>query len=592
MNSPFKFLDPYGPEDIKAFFGRTTETQELYSLVTKNRLTFVYGPSGSGKTSLVRCGLANRFRGIDWLPLFIRRGENINQSLKDAVEKKLERLKVDENNLGQSIESLFSRFLRPVYLIFDQFEELFILGDRDEKKERQPFYETIADLLDSELPLRILFIMREDYFGHLNKFEQFIPELYHRKLRVEPMSRENLRQVIVGSCKVYNIPFGDKEDPKRILDNLFEDRTTVQMPFVQVYLHKLYTKAAKLQKTNGEADAPVVFNQTVIDHMGPLENVLGFFLEDQEATILKELAPLQPPKDIVRRVLDIFVTEEGTKIPITIEKRDDDKLLLRGRAAEYLYMLDHELVSACLIALVRNRILRRTEDKLEIAHDTLAALIDRQRTNEQRQLNEMRRRIEIGYLEHRDAKGTYFFDRGQLARVEPFLDQISLKPEWKTFLEDSRKDCEARENAERVRAQKELQLAEAKLAAEQEAQEARELQLQLAEENLKNEQQARRRQRRLTRLVTAIAITAVIASIFAFIFNVQAQQRRAEAEQALCDAQREELRRKQLQLSQADLNRTALAKVGETLNARAVTDSIEKLTNEISELEQNLASCE
>ncbi len=42
---------------------------------------------------------------------------------------------------------------------------MFILGDADDSREREPFYHTIDDLLDMELPCRVLFIMREDYFG-------------------------------------------------------------------------------------------------------------------------------------------------------------------------------------------------------------------------------------------------------------------------------------------------------------------------------------------------------------------------------------------------------------------------------------------
>ncbi len=126
MKSPFKFLDPFELQDIEAFFGRKEETRELYNLVTKNRLTFVYGPSGSGKTSLVQCGLANRFGGSDWLPLFVRRGEDLNASLRRELAKTLGKKEIED--IPSSIESLFTRYLRPVYLIFDQFEELFILG--------------------------------------------------------------------------------------------------------------------------------------------------------------------------------------------------------------------------------------------------------------------------------------------------------------------------------------------------------------------------------------------------------------------------------------------------------------------------------
>jgi len=80
--SPFKFLDPYGKDDINFFFGRDEEIEKLYQSVNKNRIVLVYGLSGTGKTSLVQCGLTERFDVTDWVPFFIRRGCNLNASLK------------------------------------------------------------------------------------------------------------------------------------------------------------------------------------------------------------------------------------------------------------------------------------------------------------------------------------------------------------------------------------------------------------------------------------------------------------------------------------------------------------------------------
>ena len=86
--SPFKFLDPYGIEDFSSFFGREKEVRELYEHVNKNRIVLVYGQSGTGKTSIIKCGLANTFEPSDWLPFFVRRNTNINNSLKEVVGDK------------------------------------------------------------------------------------------------------------------------------------------------------------------------------------------------------------------------------------------------------------------------------------------------------------------------------------------------------------------------------------------------------------------------------------------------------------------------------------------------------------------------
>ncbi|MCO6492546.1 MAG: hypothetical protein J5I98_29280 [Phaeodactylibacter sp.] len=454
MKSPFKFLDPYGPEDKEAFFGREEEARALYNLVTKNRLTFVYGPSGTGKTSLVQCGLASRFGGVDWLPAFIRRGDDINASLRRELGKALGMEGSFGGRLQEAVEQLFNHYLRPVYLIFDQFEELFILGASS--AERQMFYNSIAELLEADLPCRVLFIMREDYFGHLNEFEKAIPELYHRKLRVEPMSRDNLRAVVAGSCSVAGIGFDDPaKAPEKILDNMLAGKNAIHMPYVQVYLHILFQEAARRQGADGQA---VMFSTPVIDAVGPITDVLGQFLKEQETEIEARLQRDHPgaPEGIVRQVLDVFVTEEGTKAPVLYTPGGDGPLALRGKAAQRLANLPPAIQSDCILELERRRILRRLDDSFELAHDTLAQLADQQRTAEQRQLVEISRRIEAGYREHRDSGGEYFFAGSQLARIEPYLDKIALEPAWAEFLEKSRVEARRREEARIREAQEKL----------------------------------------------------------------------------------------------------------------------------------------
>ncbi|MFM9949198.1 MAG: SUMF1/EgtB/PvdO family nonheme iron enzyme [Saprospiraceae bacterium] len=515
MKSPFKFLDPYELEDRDAFFGRDAETKELYNLVTKNRLTFVYGPSGTGKTSLVQCGLANRFGGVDWLPVFVRRGENINEALRRETGKALGEGAAFEGDFPAAVGALFNRYLRPVYLIFDQFEELFILGSA---AEQQTFYDTIAELLEAELPCRILFILREDYFGHLNQFEKTVPELYHRKLRVEPMSRDNLRAVVAGSCKVFDIGFDDaRRSPELIMDNILADKSGIHMPYVQVYLHMLYQEAAK------EGLSPLRFTDAVIRRVGPITDVLGRFLQEQKTDIFKTLQQNPAfdtlPEDVVSQVLDVFVSKEGTKAPVGYALAPDGRLTLSGEAARVLAVLPPALVSATIRELEKSRILRRSDDALELAHDTLAALIDQQRSAEQRQLRDIRQRIETGCREHADSGGVYFFDKGQLARIEPFLPKLVLEPEQADFLENSRAEAERLENAEKERVARELRLAEDKLATEE---------------------RARKRQRFFTWVIGAVALLAVAASVFAYFKKIEADDATIAAEKSATDAQKAE----------------------------------------------------
>ena len=79
---PFKFLDAYNQNDTEIFFGRDEEIKVLYEMVFQNSILLVYGASGTGKTSLIQCGLAGKFKSYDWLALTVRRGSDMNASLK------------------------------------------------------------------------------------------------------------------------------------------------------------------------------------------------------------------------------------------------------------------------------------------------------------------------------------------------------------------------------------------------------------------------------------------------------------------------------------------------------------------------------
>ncbi|NJS15786.1 MAG: ATP-binding protein [Sphingopyxis sp.] len=147
-NSPFKFLNAYDRADKDQFFGRDAEVEELYRLVFQTSLVLVYGTSGTGKTSLIQCGLANRFQPTDWFELFVRRGDDINVSLDQAIRTRADTPIVADVSVVDAVQSLYLDYLRPVYLIFDQFEELFIMGSADEQRR---FFETVAAVLTSTI---------------------------------------------------------------------------------------------------------------------------------------------------------------------------------------------------------------------------------------------------------------------------------------------------------------------------------------------------------------------------------------------------------------------------------------------------------
>ncbi len=432
MKSPFKFLDAYDRQDKEIFFGRAEEIEQLYTLVFQTKLLLVYGQSGTGKTSLIQCGLANRFKPTDWFELFIRRKNNINASLHREIRRRAETPIADDAAVPEAIRSLYLDHLRPVYLIFDQFEELFILGA---KAEQQAFIRTIAGLLKSDVACKIIFVMREEYIAMLYEFERAVPTLFNKRFRVEPMSLRNVQNVITGTTAAFGIELETGEaTAQQIIDNLSDQRAGVQLSYLQVYLDKLYRKAARAQNGRpGDRQAPIVFTESLVRQTGALGDVMADFLEEQTAAIQKELAAKfrQTPPEAVQLILEEFATPEGTKQPVP-----------RAGLSARLDMPD-PLIDACLAGLEHSRILRNVEGVYELAHDTLAGRIDERRSIERKNLLKVQKLITDRYSAF-DQTHT-LLNKVELNYIEPYLDKLKLSPETAVFLQKSKSAAKRRQ---------------------------------------------------------------------------------------------------------------------------------------------------
>src|SRR5690606_35682422 len=143
-----KFLDAYERKDRAVFFGREAEIENLFELVRLSKLVLVYGLSGTGKTSLIRCGLANKFSENQWQPVFVRRGNHLVDSIYTSLSEVLGEPIDRSLPLPDAIGTLYQRSFVPIYLIFDQFEELFVLGSETEQKN---FFKILSELFHSKI---------------------------------------------------------------------------------------------------------------------------------------------------------------------------------------------------------------------------------------------------------------------------------------------------------------------------------------------------------------------------------------------------------------------------------------------------------
>jgi len=419
---PFRFLDSYRRQDSEFFFGRIDEIESLYQMIFQTRILLIYGTSGTGKTSLIQCGLANKFQTYDWLALNIRRGSNLLSSLDkvlcEASDEAFVYIEEKESvirDLTAKTEAVYKANFKPVYLIFDQFEELYVLGT---KKEQEHFIQAVKDILAIEQPVKIIISIREEYLGFLYDFERKVPELLRKKLRVEAMNLDKVKTVIesIGKAEKGNISLKAGEE-ELIAEGIFEkirgdEKTlTIQLPYLQVFLDNLYLKITNDETRTKEA----VFSLKALEIIGNIGDVLRNFLDEQVLMIAQKLD--QKPASIWR-MLSPFVTLDGTKEPLSAVK-------LHERFPNEPVAL----IESALGAFVGSRILRYTENEqlYEIAHDSLAKQVNDRRSDEEIAIMEVQRLIRSQVAVKPEAREC--FSEKQLLFIEPNLIKFKASDE-------------------------------------------------------------------------------------------------------------------------------------------------------------------
>lgn len=220
--NPYPGLQAFGESDRAYFHGRDQEREDLFRLVRREVLTVLFGRSGLGKTSLLNAGLFPLLRQADFLPLQVRldftpgKGELVGQ-VRAICAAALREQEVDARlpAAGETLWEYFhqtqfwsrrNRLLTPL-LLFDQFEEIFTVGRRDERVG--PLVTELADLIENHIPdsvrermarsgeelafsyerqdVRVVLSLREDFLPQLEGLLPRIPSLARNRYRLLQM---------------------------------------------------------------------------------------------------------------------------------------------------------------------------------------------------------------------------------------------------------------------------------------------------------------------------------------------------------------------------------------------------------------------
>src|SRR3954447_24577199 len=194
---PYKGLAAFEDSDADAllFFGRQRESEVIAANLIASRITVLYGPSGVGKSSVLRAGVAHRLRQEREAEVIV-----FATWTGDPVAALVEVADGRGRNLADALADAADRAGGDLYLILDQFEELFLYH-----KGGGEFAQQLARVLRrGGLRVNVLIGMREDALARLDALKASIPNLLANRLRLERLDRTAGTAAIVGPLARYN----------------------------------------------------------------------------------------------------------------------------------------------------------------------------------------------------------------------------------------------------------------------------------------------------------------------------------------------------------------------------------------------------
>jgi formylglycine-generating enzyme required for sulfatase activity len=372
---PYKFLDYFEAADQPIFFGRDEEVNHLVQRIMAHRLTVLFGQSGVGKTSLINAGVIPRLEEEGYTSLYLRVLHEPAASITQAALK----LVGDEGTelaptvgrrspteplcsfLERTLHSSSSILHPPLVICLDQFEEFFIrLG----KATRAAFAEELAACLRSDLDLRFVLSLRDDYLGRLHSLSAQLPDdpLLNR-FCLENLNVGKARLAVTQPAQAFKLRYED-ELLETLLDDL-EQEGDVEPPQLQIVCHELYESLVDGGKWVEGGGRSGLFALESYKELGGAEGILAGYLDEALAEL---------PDDAVRErawaVLRSMITVGETRVTLTIQEMTRQKIA-------YKLGLSEDKVEEVLAYLRDGRLIRwlpaeteaEEEGAFELAHE-------------------------------------------------------------------------------------------------------------------------------------------------------------------------------------------------------------------------------
>jgi CHASE2 domain-containing sensor protein len=391
-SSPYQGLVPYEEADAEWFFGREEWREIVVDNLRAYRVSVLYGESGVGKSSLLRASVLQHLRAsaaqaiakheaadaiavvfAEWSltdPLAA-----LEEAIGDAVAQLAPALAAEppEGALADVLAAWCDRLGGAVFLVLDQFEELFLYHEDDEAG-RGFENELVAALRRTDCAANVLISIREDALAKLDRLQGRLPALLDNLLRLEHLDREAARAAIEQPLDHWNRLRGDTAtiEPALVEAVLAQvetgqllvsgaggagrvraeaGRSRIEAPYLQLVLSRLWTEESR--------ESSSVLRLGTLDRLGGAQTIVHTHLDEVLGTLSRR------DRGAAARVFRYLVTPSGSKIA----HRPQD-------LAEYAGVDEARVASVLSTLAGEARILRPVgNDAYEIYHDVLTTAV-------------------------------------------------------------------------------------------------------------------------------------------------------------------------------------------------------------------------
>lgn len=422
VQHPYLGLSSFDEEHKDYFFGRSNEIKNLYRKIGRSTLTVLFGKSGLGKSSLLRAGLFPVLRKNYQLPIYLRINfgqsdrhplEQIKTELSDAIQAlDEEATPIGDMTLWEYFHrtKILKGLVKPV-LVFDQFEEVFTLGNQNQVEE---LLQELGDLIENRVPLsvqhtyesqilpfqhtlqdfKIIFSLREDYLAQLENYSLLIPSILTSRFRILQLNLDHALEAVYEPAK----QIIEKKEAQKIVDllaqNLSEssDNNLKDSGNIEIEPFLLSLICDRINQLRFDSEGNMISEKITSEIMDTVDinEIVASFYRDVAANTSEELNTFIEKhlltSDGYRRLQPMIDIQELFKVPEEEIQELIDKRILRKEIWNGREQV--ELIHDVLVPIVKERRERRLKKERDIE---LEKVLDIQKKEQDAQFEKQRR---------------------------------------------------------------------------------------------------------------------------------------------------------------------------------------------------------